>query len=212
MSKFFDYFQIASLVLFLFVFVGRTLHLRFSKNINPITLGIGKKGIQRVIEISFFVGLTVWIIEALLYSLHFEFRIFPSPLDMQLVDSIPAKFIGVVLALFGFVIFILALVSFGTSWRVGIDEKTPGKLVTTGIFAMSRNPIFVFLDLYFLGTFLINGTLIFLIFAVLVAVGLHYQILQEERGLVRIYGQTYRDYCARTGRYFTWRRTSPNSK
>jgi len=211
MSKLFDYFQIAGLVFFLLVFVGRTLYLRFSKNINPITLSVGKKGFQRFIEVSFFVGLTVWIIEVLLYSLHFEFRIFPSPLDMQLINSTPAKLIGVSLVAFSFVIFVLALVSFGKSWRVGIDEKTPGELVTTGIFAVSRNPIFVFLDLYFIGTFLINGTLIFLIFAVLVAVGLHYQILQEEKALARIYGQAYQDYCARTDRYFTWRHTSHNS-
>jgi hypothetical protein len=72
MSKFFDYFQIVGLAFFLFVFVGRTFYLRFSKNINPITLVAGKKGIQRVIELSFFIGLIVWIIEVLLYSLHFD--------------------------------------------------------------------------------------------------------------------------------------------
>lgn len=211
MNKFFDYFQIIGLTFFIFVFVGRTLYLRFSKNINPITLGVGKKWLQRVVELSFFVGLTVWIIEVLLYSLHSEFRIFLSPLDTQLISLTSVKLIGVLLIAFGFVIFILALVSFGKSWRVGIDEKTPGELVTTGILAVSRNPIFVFLDLYFFGTFLINGTLIFLIFAVLVVVGLHYQILQEEKALAKIYGQAYQNYCAKTDRYFTWRRTSPNS-
>jgi protein-S-isoprenylcysteine O-methyltransferase Ste14 len=130
---------------------------------------------------------------------------------MQLINSTPAKLIGVSIVAFGFVIFVLALVSFGKSWRVGIDEKTPGELVTTGIFAVSRNPIFIFLDLYFIGTFLINGTLIFLIFAVLVVMGLHYQILQEEKALARIYGQACQDYCTRTGRYFSLRRTSHNS-
>jgi protein-S-isoprenylcysteine O-methyltransferase Ste14 len=37
--------------------------------------------------------------------------------------------------------------SFGTSFRVGIDVEHPDKLVTTGIFAVSRNPIYVGLPL-----------------------------------------------------------------
>jgi hypothetical protein len=56
------------------------------------------------------------------------------------------------------------------------------------MFALSRNPIFVFLDLYAFGTFLINGTLGFLLFALVLAGGIHYQILQEENFLQRTYG------------------------
>jgi protein-S-isoprenylcysteine O-methyltransferase Ste14 len=63
------------------------------------------------------------------------------------------------------------------------------------MFALSRNPIFVFLDLYAFGTFLINGTLGFLLFALVLATGIHYQILQEESFLRRTYGTAYHDYC-----------------
>jgi protein-S-isoprenylcysteine O-methyltransferase Ste14 len=84
---------------------------------------------------------------------------------------------------------------------VGIDNQAPGELVTTGVFAFSRNPIFVFVDLYFIGIFLLNGTVIFLA-AVLVVVGLHYQILQEEQFLRAQYGQAYRYYRAGAPRYF----------
>ena len=86
---------------------------------------------------------------------------------------------------------------------MGFDLKTPGKLVTTGIFAFTRNPIYVFVILWFIGIFLINGTLIFLIFAVLAIAHLHYQIRQEEKFCADLYGKAYEDYCARTGRYFT---------
>jgi protein-S-isoprenylcysteine O-methyltransferase Ste14 len=71
---------------------------------------------------------------------------------------------------------------------------------------VSRNPIFIFIDIYFIGTFLINETLIFLIFAALAVIGMHYQIMQEEKFLAKAYGQVYKDYCARTGRYVGWRR------
>ncbi len=210
MNDFFDYFQVLAMAVFLLVFVGRMLYLRVARGINPITLGVGKKAAQTAVELSFVVGLTLWIIEVLLYALGSDFRIFPSPLDGQLVDATLVSALGAAVVVVGIVIFALALTAFGTSWRVGIDAKAPGELITGGIFAVSRNPIFVFLDLYFIGTFLINGTGIFAIFAVIVIVGMHYQILQEERFLIRTYAEAYEAYCARVGRYFTWTRAQSN--
>lgn len=198
--NFFDYFQISSVAIVLLIFVGRASYLRFSRNINPIVIGGGKKGLLLVVEVMAFVGLVAWIIEVLVSALH----IFPSISDFQLVSSFPAKSIGVALVTLGLILFGLAYVSFGDSWRVGFDIKTPGALVTTGVFAVSRNPIYVFLDLWFIGIFLINGTLAFLIFAVLAIAVLHWQILQEEKFLLNLYGQPYQSYCAKTGRYLWW--------
>ena len=64
------------------------------------------------------------------------------------MDSAIARNAGAWFVVAGVLILILALLSFGNSWRIGIDTRTPGQLVTTGIFAFSRNPIFVFMDLY----------------------------------------------------------------
>ena len=130
-------------------------------------------------------------------------RLFPWPFDVQLIDAEPARIAGVVLIILGLIIFVLAFVSFGDSWRVGFDVKTPGALVTTGLFAFTRNPIYVFLDLWFLGTFLINGRLIFLIFALLAFIVIHWQIYQEEEFLRKLFGQDYEEYLKKTGRYVT---------
>lgn len=199
--NFFDYFQVASVVIFLFILVGKILYLLLSRNINPIAIGGGKKGLRLAVESISFAGLTVWAVEVLLYAFHARFRIFPSPLEVQLVSSQPVKLIGVALAFLGLVVFAMAYFSFGDSWRVGFDVKSPGALVTTGIFSISRNPIYLFLDLWFIGIFLINGTLTFLIFAALAVAAMHWQIRQEEAFLANLYGQPYQDYCARTGRY-----------
>jgi protein-S-isoprenylcysteine O-methyltransferase Ste14 len=203
MQNYFDYFQLAGLVFFVAVFMGRTLYLRLAQGVRPITLGIGKIGWRAALEISFLFGLIIWLLEVLLYTLHAPFRVFPAPFDYLVLDSPLARGTGVCLVLAGFVLFIWALTSFGASWRVGIDKQSPGALVTTGVFAFSRNPIFVFVDLYFIGTFLLNGAVIFLMADVLVVVGLHVQILQEEQFLRAQYGQAYREYCARAPRY--WR-------
>lgn len=205
MERFFDCFQITVLILFLFVFVGRTLYLRLRRGIKVFALGVGKSGWRRVLELSFFVGLVLWMAAILLYALGQEARFLPAVLNAKLVDSSLLGVAGTVLIVLGFALFVWSLISFGNSWRVGIDQRTQGDLITGGAFALSRNPIFLFIDLYFVGTFLINGTLVFLLFALLVIVGLHYQIVQEEIFLAGTYGRVYEAYCARTDRYLTWR-------
>lgn len=202
--NFFDYFQIASVAIALLFIAGRASHMRLSRNINPIAIGRGRKGFSLAIELMAVIGLLAWIIEVLLYALHSGFRILPAILDLPLVGSFPVKSTGVGLITLGLVLFGLAFVSFGDSWRVGFDVKTPGALVTRGIFAVSRNPIYVFLDLWFIGTFLVNGTLIFLVFAGLAVAVLHWQILQEEEFLLKLYGPPYQSYRAKTGRYLYW--------
>ena len=207
--NFFDYFQVTSLGIVLLIVVGRASYLRFRRNINPIVIGGGKQGVLLAVEFMIIIGFVAWMIEGLLFALHSSFRLFPSTLDLQLLNSFPAKIVGVALITLGLVILGSAYASFGDSWRVGFDVKTPGTLVTTGTFALSRNPIYVFLDLWFIGIFLINGTLIFLLFALLAVTVLHWQILQEEKFLVALYGQPYQSYCAKTGRYISWRGAFP---
>ena len=206
MQTFFAIFQIITLITFLVVFIGRSLFLYFRYGINPLVLGVGKGGIRRITEIGFFIGLALWIYEVAAAALHWSTRIFGGIFTSVLLDSFVAKSIGVVLVTGGFTLFISALVAFGQSWRVGIDERNPGELVTHGIFTYSRNPIFLFIDLYFIGTFLINSTLFFLLAALIVVIGIHYQILQEERFLLQHYGDSYRVYRNAAGRYLTWKR------
>jgi protein-S-isoprenylcysteine O-methyltransferase Ste14 len=202
--SFFDYFQIASVAIVLSIFLGRASYLQICRNINPLVIGGGKRGLLLAVELTAGIGLVTWIVAVLLKAFHAPFHIFPTLLDSQLVSSFAAKDAGVALVTLGLILFGLAFISFGDSWRVGFDVRTPGTLVTSGVFAVSRNPIYLFLDLWFIGIFLINGTLIFLIFAVLAVAVLHWQILQEEKFLLRLYGQPFQRYRAKTARYLYW--------
>jgi len=202
------HFQLVALTVFLTVFVGRSLYMGLVKKVNPFALGVGKRGLRRVVEVGFLFGFVAWVPEIIASALQTGWRVFPGPLQWQVVDSAPLKLAGAALIVAGIAVFVLALISFGTSWRVGIDEKAPGGLVTTGVFAFTRNPIFVCLDLYAFGAFLMNGALGFLIFAMLLAAGVHYQILQEEAFLRRAYGSAYQIYCERAARYFGRRSSS----
>ena len=62
---------------------------------------------------------------------------------------------GVLFCLAGLLLLLWSLVSFGRSFRIGIDTERPDQLVTTGVFAVSRNPIYVAFALILLGQFLI---------------------------------------------------------
>jgi protein-S-isoprenylcysteine O-methyltransferase Ste14 len=198
------WFQIACLLFFLALVVGRTISLRVRERTDPITLSLSK-GFLGLMELSLFIGVNLWALAVLAYSLPLESRPFPWLLGTPLIDAPPTKTAGATLIVVAFVLFISALRALGSSWRLGIQEDLQGDLVTGGVYAFTRNPICLFFDLYFVGTFLINGALFFLLFAALAAANLHYQILQEEKLLASVHGQAYQRYCASTPRYVSWR-------
>jgi protein-S-isoprenylcysteine O-methyltransferase Ste14 len=200
----FDGFQLLSIVFFFLILVIKASYLLLVRKINPIAIGRGKTGWALAFELYAFGGLIVWILEIILRATHASFHVFPLSLDPQLIDSSVVKAVGVALVASALILFALGFLSFGNSWRVGLDTQTPGALVTSGTFAFTRNPIFVALDLWFVGMFLMNGTLVFLIFALLAMVILHVQMLREEKFLAGLYGEPYRDYVRRTARYFIW--------
>ena len=87
------------------------------------------------------------------------------------------------------------------SWRIGIDEQHKTPLVTAGIFAISRNPIFLGMLGSLLGIFLVipnavTGTI--LVTGVLVV---QIQVRLEEAFLHKMHGTAYEQYCKQTRRW-----------
>ncbi|MGZ5436980.1 MAG: methyltransferase family protein [Pyrinomonadaceae bacterium] len=200
----FDYFQIAIIAIVLIFIIAKIAYLKFVRKINPIAVARTGTAMSRVIEALAFFGLIVWWIEVLSLALHARRALLPEFTHFQLCDAPAARIAGVVLVSVGLIIFALAFFNFGDSWRMGIDRKGAGRLVTKGIFTITRNPIYVFFGLWFIGTFLINGTMIFLVFAVLAIAVLHWQILREEEFLKKRYGEAYETYRKTTPRYLIW--------
>lgn len=123
------------------------------------------------------------------------------PLAFPFWDSPAPGWVGVGLCSAAIVGMVAALVSFGESFRVGIDEENPDKLVTDGLFAYSRNPIYVCFDGFFLGLFLIHRNIVILAATVGFALLIHRQILREERFLKGHYGDEYEAYLKKVRRY-----------
>jgi protein-S-isoprenylcysteine O-methyltransferase Ste14 len=136
-------------------------------------------------------------------------RWLPPWLESTILDVASTKILGAALLVAGVVLYAAAVVGMGASWRMGIDreahqagaERPTATLVTTGIFARSRNPIYLSYDLLFLGSFLIHGRVVLLLMTVALAVVFHIQILREERFLAAAYGDRFADYRRRVRRY-----------
>jgi protein-S-isoprenylcysteine O-methyltransferase Ste14 len=108
---------------------------------------------------------------------------------------------GVFFCLAGLGLLLWSLVSFGQSFRVGIDTEHPDKLITSGVFVFTRNPIYVAMILILLGQFLIFSNWILLIYLAAGIWLIHRQILREEAYLKPHYGKEYLEYSNRVRRY-----------
>ena len=115
-------------------------------------------------------------------------------------SEIPGWF-GLALCITAAIGMVLTLVSFGNSFRVGIDENKPDELVTSGMFAISRNPIYVCFLMFIVGLFMIHCNIIIAVAVVLFVLAIHRQILREEKFLLSHYGKEYEDYRKRVRRY-----------
>lgn len=109
--------------------------------------------------------------------------------------------VGVLFCLAGLLLLVGGVVSFQQSFRVGIDTDHPDELITTGVFAFSRNPIYVAFVGILIGEFCILPNWITLAYVVAATWLIHRQVLREEEFLHRHYGQTYSDYSNRVRRY-----------
>jgi protein-S-isoprenylcysteine O-methyltransferase Ste14 len=125
----------------------------------------------------------------------------PVPTTRELFDSEGIRWLGVALCLAGVTLLAWSLASFEQSFRVGIDTERPDKLVTTGVFSLSRNPIYVGFALILLGQFLIFSGWFRLAFLVAGYSLLHRQVLREEEFLRERYGRDFEEYRQRVRRY-----------
>jgi protein-S-isoprenylcysteine O-methyltransferase Ste14 len=102
----------------------------------------------------------------------------------------------------GGVLFCLTGLFLQQSFRIGIDIDRPDKLIVDGVFAFTRNPIYVGFGLILIGEFLILPNWVTLVYVVAAAGLAHRQVLREEEYLRGHYGAAYEQYCHRVRRYF----------
>jgi protein-S-isoprenylcysteine O-methyltransferase Ste14 len=89
---------------------------------------------------------------------------------------------------------IIAQVHMKNSWRIGIDTETKSELVTTGLFRISRNPVFLGMIVCLAGLFLTTPNALTGVFLILGYVLIQIQIRLEEDFLTKQHTQQYLKY------------------
>ncbi len=121
---------------------------------------------------------------------------------IALLDVGWAAVAGATLGLAGIALTLVAQVAMGDSWRIGVDGTGRTDLVTTGVFARVRNPVFTAMVVATVGLFLLVPSLVSASALVVLVAALEVQVrFVEEPHLARTHGPAYERYRARTGRF-----------
>lgn len=119
-----------------------------------------------------------------------------------LASSESLHLLGAVFAVLGIVGGLVAQLSMGDSWRVGVDATETTELVTTGPFAWVRNPIFTFIGVSLLGLVFLVPNPPAIAAAAFTMLGIELQVRAvEEPYLASTHGEEYRRYASRVGRF-----------
>lgn len=97
---------------------------------------------------------------------------------------------------------VIAQRGMGRSWRIGVDPNEATTLVTTGPFALIRNPFFTASITLTWAAVILAPALPTLLGALAYTTGVNLQVrLDEEPALHALHGDAYRDYTRRVGRF-----------
>ena len=103
--------------------------------------------------------------------------------------------IGLAISLTGFALWLLARHQLGSSFAVRAEAK---ELVTHGLYAKIRNPIYFFAFFAFLGEFVALAWYAGIVVLVIIHVGQYMRIKREEQVLGAAFGDDYRAYKSQT--------------
>lgn len=172
-------------------YFGKMLAQR-RKGIQTDQMGKGKKGAARTIELTM-KAVTISVPIAELVSVYLNISALPEWI----------RYIGIVLALSGDMIFGISVWTMKDSWRAGVSETEQTELVTDGIYQISRNPAFLGFDTVYVGILLMFFNWILFAFSVAAMLMFHLQIVKvEEPFLDSVFGEDYRKYKKKVNRYF----------
>jgi len=197
---FIDYFPLTGFLLMLILITVRIYSLK-QKQIQVISSSQKNRSSKVLYPIFVFIFL-LWLFELIRPAFQLSFSLLPTSVTTLLFNSSILKKIGIILIFGALILWMITLVHFKTSLRMGLDEDNCGKLITSGVFSFSRNPFFLSLDLYFLGVASMLSSVFNIVFSLAAIIGIHFFILKEERFLLENYGEEYLNYQQKTGRYF----------
>ena len=191
------YLPIYLILYMLVAFVIPTYRTYKQTGINPITFGKNDNAhdyigfIMKVLIVLLFVAVLTYSMSEKMYS----YLVPISYLQTQTLTIIGLALIHIALVWIS-----IAQFQMSNSWRIGIDEKNKTKLVTDGVFSISRNPIFLGMIISVLGLFFIVPNALTFFLTITTYIIIQIQIRLEEEFLQKQHAQDYVNYKLKTKR------------
>ncbi len=122
--------------------------------------------------------------------------------DVTLAVATWVPIVGLAVTVASFAGVVLSQSAMGRSWRIGVDAHERTDLVTGGVFALVRNPIFTAMVTALTGLALMvpSALSVLAVVALVAAVQLQVRAV-EEPYLLSTHDQRYAHYAARVGRF-----------
>lgn len=117
-------------------------------------------------------------------------------------DVAALKWVSSLIFVASFSVIAAAQLQMGASWRIGVPAEGPGPLVAHGLFAWSRNPIFVGMIGALVAMFLWSPHLLTAAMLAGTWTLALVQVRIEEEALRETHGDEYERYAAHVGRWF----------
>jgi protein-S-isoprenylcysteine O-methyltransferase Ste14 len=187
------------LILFFgFVFVLKSYRVWKQTGVNPYRLGKSDNAHDTIGKAMSF----TWGICIIIVGLHsFSDQAYEFLTPIAWLNATWLTIIGLVILTLSLGWVFFAQAQMVNAWRVGIDPNNPTSLVQTGVFARSRNPIFLGMLGMLLGLLLTLPNAISLLAFGLGVISLQIQVRLEEEHLLKTCGNTYQAYINRVPRW-----------
>lgn len=186
------------LVYFFFVFFLRTYLLWKRTGVNPLTFNKTDDAHGYNGKVFSFISLLEFVV-VFIYAFKFEWYQYLLP--FWYLEHNYLNYTGWGLLVSSLILVWVAQSQMANSWRIGIDEKNKTELITTGLFSISRNPIFLGVMIANFGLLLIIPNAFTFLIVSLSTVSINTQIRLEEEFLKRSHGVKYTTYCKKVRRW-----------
>ncbi len=194
-----DIYLFVFITLFFFItFFLPTWRVYRKTGINPFVLP-KNDSVYGFVGLIFRVLIVMFIVAVLIETLFKKWEAILVPIDYLKSGSL--NLAGWIMLHVSVLVIIIAQWQMSTSWRIGIDEKHKTELVTSGLFRISRNPIFMGLLMTLCGVFLIKPSAVTLLVACLSWTVIQVQVRLEEEHLEQTNGSIYLNYKKKVRRW-----------
>ena len=191
------------LLVYLLLFFGLAMILPSYRvwkttGVNPYKLGKSESAHDYVGTLF---RLTIFSVALVVIAFAFLPNLYEYLVPISYLSNVTLNTVGQTLLTIAVIWVLVAQVHMQKSWRIGIDEDVKTELIQTGLFKLSRNPIFLGMRVMLLGLFLVLPSAATLVILFVGDLLIQIQVRLEEEFLTRTHGKAYLAYQKQVRRW-----------